>query len=51
VRTPCITGQSEADNVPVGASIHVGIRGPIYGQADIDDDRRFGFRTIRASDV
>jgi len=32
-------------------SIHVGIRGPIYGQADLDDDRRFGFRTIRASDV
>lgn len=32
-------------------SIHVGIRGPIYGQADLDDDKRFGFRTIRASDV
>jgi agmatinase len=32
-------------------SIHVGIRGPIYGQADLDDDRRFGFRTIRASDL
>jgi agmatinase len=32
-------------------SIHVGIRGPIYGRADLDDDRRFGFRTIRASDV
>jgi agmatinase len=32
-------------------SIHVGIRGPIYGKADLADDRRFGFRTIRASDV
>jgi agmatinase len=32
-------------------SIHVGIRGPIYGQADLADDRRFGFRTIRASDL
>jgi agmatinase len=32
-------------------SMHVGIRGPIYGQADLDDDRRFGFRTIRASDI
>ena len=32
-------------------SIHVGIRGPIYGEADVADDRRFGFRTIRASDV
>jgi agmatinase len=32
-------------------SIHIGIRGPIYGQLDLDDDRRFGFRTIRASDL
>jgi agmatinase len=32
-------------------SIHVGIRGPIYGREDLADDRRFGFRTIRASDV
>jgi agmatinase len=32
-------------------SIHVGIRGPVYGRADLDDDRRFGFRTIRASDL
>ena len=29
----------------------MGIRGPIYGRADLDDDRRFGFRTIRASDI
>ncbi len=32
-------------------SIHVGIRGPIYDHADLEDDRRFGFRTIRASDI
>jgi len=32
-------------------SMHVGIRGPIYGRADLDDDARFGFRTIRASDI
>jgi agmatinase len=32
-------------------SIHVGIRGPIYGREDLEDDRRFGFRTIRASDI
>jgi agmatinase len=32
-------------------SIHIGIRGPIYSRADLDDDKRFGFRTIRASDV
>ncbi len=32
-------------------SVHVGIRGPIYGQADLTDDQGFGFRTIRASDI
>jgi agmatinase len=32
-------------------SVHIGIRGPIYGQADLADDKRFGFRTIRASDI
>ena len=32
-------------------SIHVGIRGPVYGHADLTDDKRFGFRTIRASDI
>ncbi|MCW2934305.1 MAG: Agmatinase, partial [Actinomycetia bacterium] len=32
-------------------SIHVGIRGPIYGHADLADDKRFGFRAIRASDI
>ena len=32
-------------------SVHVGIRGPLYDQADLDDDAGFGFRTIRASDV
>jgi guanidinobutyrase / D-arginase len=32
-------------------SVHVGIRGPLYAEADLADDRRFGFRTIRASDI
>jgi agmatinase len=32
-------------------SIHVGIRGPLYDNTDLDDDKSFGFRTIRASDV
>jgi agmatinase len=32
-------------------SVHVGTRGPVYGRGDLDDDRRFGFRTIRASDI
>jgi agmatinase len=32
-------------------SVHVGIRGPLYSSADLENDTRFGFRTIRASDV
>ncbi|MEU0506455.1 agmatinase [Nocardia sp. NPDC005998] len=32
-------------------SIHVGIRGPIYDQADLNDDARMGFRIIRAGDL
>ena len=32
-------------------SVHVGIRGPLYDADDLAADRRFGFRTIRASDV
>lgn len=32
-------------------SIHIGIRGPLYDASDLADDKRFGFRTIRASDV
>ncbi|MDR3662667.1 MAG: agmatinase [Mycobacterium sp.] len=32
-------------------SIHVGIRGPIYDQLDLDDDARMGFKIIRAGDL
>ena len=32
-------------------SIHVGIRGPIYDQMDLDDDARMGFKIIRAGDL
>ena len=32
-------------------SIHVGIRGPVYGRTDLDADKRLGFRTIRACDL
>ena len=32
-------------------SIHIGTRGPIYGASDLDDDKSFGFRTIRSSDI
>ena len=32
-------------------SIHIGIRGPIYDRADLDDDVRMGFKIIRAGDL
>jgi agmatinase len=32
-------------------SIHVGIRGPLYGAQDLVDDAGFGFQIIRAGDV
>ncbi len=32
------------------ASTHVGIRGPLYDAADLTDDARFGFSTVRAVD-
>jgi agmatinase len=30
---------------------HVGIRGPLYGKTDLDDDRRFGFGIVTSADV
>ncbi|MEV0169148.1 agmatinase [Nonomuraea fuscirosea] len=30
---------------------HVGIRGPLYGKADLKEDRRLGFGIVTASDV
>lgn len=33
------------------ASMHVGIRGPLYGAGDLVDDAGFGFRTIRTEDL
>ncbi|CAM3860351.1 agmatinase [Nocardiopsis rhodophaea] len=30
---------------------HVGIRGPLYGKKDLEDDRRFGFGIVTAADV
>jgi agmatinase len=32
------------------ASTHLGIRGPLYDAADLTDDVRFGFSTVRAAD-
>ncbi|HET9672718.1 MAG TPA: agmatinase [Actinomycetota bacterium] len=33
------------------ASMHVGIRGPLYSARDMVDDERFGFRALRTEDV
>jgi agmatinase len=33
------------------ASMHVGIRGPLYAKQDMVDDAGFGFRTLRCEDV
>jgi len=30
---------------------HVGIRGPLYGKRDLEDDRRFGFGIVTSSDI
>src|SRR5262249_12496489 len=32
-------------------SVHVGIRGPLYDRSDLDDDLRFGSRTIRPTAI
>ena len=31
-------------------SLHVGIRGPLYDQQDLVNDKKFGFSTVRAAD-
>jgi agmatinase len=33
------------------ASVHVGIRGPLYAAADLSDDKRLGFATVSTTDV
>ena len=32
-------------------SIHVGIRGPLYAQSDLEEDAELGFRTVSAMDI
>jgi agmatinase len=32
-------------------SVHVGIRGPLYGKADLDDDARMGYEIVTTVDV
>ncbi|HXL93069.1 MAG TPA: agmatinase [Streptosporangiaceae bacterium] len=33
------------------ASMHIGIRGPVYAQADLEQDAELGFRTVRAMEL
>ncbi len=34
-----------------GHSIHVGVRGPLYGPGDLAEDAELGFRTVSAMDI
>jgi agmatinase len=37
--------------VDTEAAVHVGIRGPLYGAADLTDDAALGFRTVHATEM
>jgi agmatinase len=42
---------SEEGLIDLTASMHVGIRGPLYSPADLIDDSRLGFTVISSSDI
>ncbi|MDT0302667.1 agmatinase [Streptomonospora wellingtoniae] len=42
---------AEEGLLDTAALCHVGIRGPLYGSADLEEDRRFGFGIVTAADV
>ncbi|WP_019930529.1 agmatinase [Nocardia sp. BMG111209] len=42
---------SEEGLIDREASLHIGTRGPLYSDQDLDDDRRLGFATITAPQV
>jgi agmatinase len=42
---------AEEDLFFKGQAIHVGIRGPVYGESDFADDAALGFRVITAMDI
>jgi len=42
---------SEEGLIDLTASLHVGIRGPLYGREDLTDDARLGFAIIGAHEV
>lgn len=42
---------SEEGLIDLSASLHVGIRGPLYDRADLEDDARLGFAVISSREV
>jgi len=42
---------SEEGLIDMTASMHVGIRGPLYSAGDLSDDERLGFHVVSCSDV
>jgi agmatinase len=42
---------AEENLLDPAALCHVGTRGPLYSQADLDDDARFGFGIITSADI
>jgi len=42
---------SEEGAIDLGHSMHVGIRGPLYGANDVSDSERLGFATLTCVDV
>jgi agmatinase len=42
---------SEEGLIDTGHSMHVGIRGPLYGESDLADDERLGFRAVHCTQV
>lgn len=42
---------SEEGLIDLTASMHVGIRGPLYGIEDVSDDKRLGFAIVTSEDI
>lgn len=42
---------SEEGLIDLTGSLHIGIRGPLYGKHDLEDDRRLGFTIIGSHEV
>lgn len=42
---------SEEGLLDLTSCLHVGIRGPLYSSADLDDDQRLGFQVVSSRDV